>query len=50
MFMIAVKKFIKILKKKILVTKSTVPVGTGDEIEKILKKKNYLQSFLIQNF
>ena len=26
-------------KKKILITKSTVPIGTGDNIEKILRKK-----------
>ncbi len=34
-------------KFKIIVTKSTVPVTTGDEIEKILKKKNKKNQFAV---
>ena len=34
-------------KFKIIVTKSTVPVATGDEIEKILKRKNKLNKFSV---
>ena len=40
-------------KYKIIITKSTVPVTTGDEIEKIFKKKvikNKFSLYLIPNF
>ena len=36
-------------KKKIIVTKSTVPVGTGDEIEKIIKKLKKRNFEIISN-
>tara|TARA_Y100000389_G_scaffold1089_1_gene1109 strand:- start:2926 stop:4218 length:1293 start_codon:yes stop_codon:yes gene_type:complete len=32
---------------KIIITKSTVPIATGDEIEKILKKKNLKNKFSV---
>ena len=34
---------------KIIVTKSTVPIGTGDEIEKIIKKKTKKKFSIISN-
>ena len=35
--------------KKIIVTKSTVPIGTGDEIEKIIKKSTQKNFSIISN-
>ncbi len=46
----AVKEIIKNIKnKKILVTKSTVPLGTGDQIENLLKKNKKRNIEVISN-
>ena len=46
----AIRNVIKYVKrKKILITKSTVPVGTGDYIEKIIKKKKKKNIQVVSN-
>jgi UDPglucose 6-dehydrogenase len=46
----SMKDIIKVAKsKKIIVTKSTVPVGTGDQLEKILNKKRKKNFDVISN-
>ena len=46
----SIKEIISVTKKnKIIVTKSTVPIGTGDQIEKIIKKKKKKNFNVISN-
>ena len=46
----AIKEIISVTKnKKLIVTKSTVPIGTGDEIDKIIKKSKEKNFNVISN-
>ncbi len=46
----SIKEIISVAKnKKIIITKSTVPIGTGDEIEKIIKNKKKKNFEVISN-